>query len=661
MAATTSSAAKPYDLENAAARYAPLPAGPHSCEIPASHRPSLKSISTILLSSLFLCSLIILLVFNQSSSIEPDGPVVFAGSGNRSAESVNPGVVLPAPSRGVSQGVSEKAFRGVSGGRISYPWSNLMLTWQRTAYHFQPEKNWMNDPDGPLYHKGWYHFFYQYNPDSAVWGNITWGHAVSRDLIHWFHLPFAMVPDQWYDINGVWTGSATILPDGQIVMLYTGSTDENVQVQNLAYPADLLDPLLLDWVKYSGNPVLVPPPGIGAQDFRDPTTAWKSPNVGKWLLTIGSKVNKTGISLVYETTNFTDYKLLDGVLHAVPGTGMWECVDFYPVSTIGAIGLDTSANVPGIKHVLKASLDDDKHDYYAIGTYDPFNNTWTPDNPEIDVGIGLRIDYGKYYASKTFYDQNKGRRILWGWIGETDSEADDLMKGWASVQTIPRTVVLDTKTYTHLLQWPVEEVESLRSGDPTLTDVNLQPGSVVPIHVNTSTQLDISAWFEVENTTSSMEADVGYNCSSSGGAVTRGALGPFGLLVIADETLSELTPVYFYIAKGTDGKAETHFCTDQTRSSESSSVGKEVYGSTVPVLEGETYTTRILVDHSIVESFAQGGRTVITSRIYPTKAIYGAARVFLFNNATEASVKASVKIWEMGSADIKPFSFINQL
>lgn len=67
------------------------------------------------------------------------------------------------------------------------------------------------------------------------------------------------------------------------------------------------------------------------------------------------------------------------------------------------------------------------------------------------------------------------------------------------------------------------------------------------------------------------------------------------------------------------------------------------------------------VDHSIVESFAQGGRTVITSRIYPTKAIYGAARVFLFNNATEASVKASVKIWEMGSADIKPFSFITEL
>ncbi|CBI14850.3 unnamed protein product, partial [Vitis vinifera] len=169
-----------------------------------------------------------------------------------------------------------------------------MLTWQRTGYHFQPEKNWMNDPNGPMFYGGWYHFFYQYNPDAAVWGNIVWGHAVSKDLIEWLHLPLAMVADQWYDTNGVWTGSATLLSDGQVIMLYTGATNESVQVQNLAYPADLSDPLLVDWVKYP--------------------------------------VNKTGISLVYNTEDFKKYELIEGVLHAVPGTGMWECVDLYPVS-----------------------------------------------------------------------------------------------------------------------------------------------------------------------------------------------------------------------------------------------------------------------------------------------------------------------------------------
>lgn len=262
-----------------------------------------------------------------------------------------------------------------------------------------------------------------------------WGHAISRDLIHWLHLPLAMIADQWYDLNGVWTGSATILPDGQLVMLYTGSTNESMQVQNLAYPADPSDPLLISWVKYPRNPVLFPPPGVAAKDFRDPTTAW-SAKEEKWRVTIGSKINETGISLVYETRDFKNYELLDGVLHAVPGTGMWECIDFYPISTTETNGLDTSFTGPEVKHVLKASLDDDKNDYYALGVYDQENNTWVPDNPELDVGIGLRYDYGKFYASKTFYDQNKKRRVLWGWVTETDSEAADVKKGWASIQVL---------------------------------------------------------------------------------------------------------------------------------------------------------------------------------------------------------------------------------
>ncbi|KAK4363475.1 hypothetical protein RND71_018716 [Anisodus tanguticus] len=623
-----------YDPENSTTHYTSLPGQPES-----GHRKSLKVVSSILLSSLFLFSLAAFVIFNNQSP-------------SSSSETLTP----EPPSRGVSQGVSEKTFRDVvsGGSTVSYVWSNAMLTWQRTSYHFQPQKNWMN---GPLYHKGWYHLFYQYNPDSAIWGNITWGHAVSTDLIHWLYLPFAMVPDQWYDINGVWTGSATILPDGQIMMLYTGDTDDYVQVQNLAYPANLSDPLLLDWVKYPDNPVMVPPPGIGVKDFRDPTTAWIGPQNGQWLLTIGSKIGKTGIALVYDTSNFTSFNLLDGILHAVPGTGMWECVDFYPVSTVESNGLDTSYNGPGIKHVLKASLDDNKQDHYAIGTYDPVKNKWTPDNPELDCGIGLRLDYGKYYASKTFYDPKEQRRVLWGWVGETDSESADLQKGWSSVQSIPRTVLYDKKTGTHLLQWPVKEIESLRAGDPIIKQVNLQPGSIELVHVDSAAQLDIEASFEVDKVAleGTIEEDVGFNCGTSGGAASRGILGPFGVVVIADQTLSEQTPVYFYISKGADGQAETHFCADQTRSSEALGVAKQVYGNSVPVLDGEKHSIRLLVDHSIVESFAQGGRTVITSRIYPTKAINGAARLFVFNNATGASVTASLKIWSLKSADIRSF------
>jgi beta-fructofuranosidase len=104
----------------------------------------------------------------------------------------------------------------------------------------------------------------------------------------------------------------------------------------------------------------------------------------------------------------------------------------------GEVGFDTSVPPgPGVKHVLKTSLDDDRHDYYAIGTYDAETDRWTPDNEAIDVGIGLRYDYGKFYASKTFYDPVRRRRVLWGWIGESDSERVDILKGWSSLQVTP--------------------------------------------------------------------------------------------------------------------------------------------------------------------------------------------------------------------------------
>lgn len=550
-----------------------------------------------------------------------------------------------------------------------YPWTNNMLSWQRTGFHFQPEKNWMNDPNGPLFYKGWYHFFYQHNPVSATWGNISWGHAVSDDLVHWKHLPLAMEPDRWYDQKGALTGSATLLHNGSIVMLYTGWTNESVQVQNLAVPADLNDPLLINWTKADhANPVLVPPPGIGDMDFRDPSTAWFEPSDSTWRIAIGAKDSShTGMALVYSTKDFIHYDLLDGVLHSVKSVGEWECIDFYPIATAGRSanrGLDPSAR-PGteVKHVLKASPEDYQHDFYAIGTYNPATNKWIPDDETLDVGIGLKYDYGKFYAGKTFYDQEKGRRVLWGWIGETDTQTADLAKGWASLQGIPRTVLFDMKTGSNLLLWPVEEVEKLRFNLNDFSGITVESGSTIPLDVGGGAQLDIEAEFLVD--TGALEStivpnDVVYDCSTSGGSANRGVLGPFGLLVLANGNLTEHTTTYFYISRGTDGNVVTHFCQDESRSSKASDVVKRIVGHTVPVLDGETLSLRILVDHSIVESFAQGGRACATSRVYPTEAIYDSARVFLFNNATGAAVTMkSLKIWHMNSTFNHQFNFNN--
>ncbi|VAI52872.1 unnamed protein product [Triticum turgidum subsp. durum] len=540
--------------------------------------------------------------------------------------------MMSTSSRGPESGVSEKtsgaaAHGGMLGADASgnaFPWSNAMLQWQRTGFHFQPEKNWMNDPNGPVYYKGWYHLFYQYNPDGAIWGNkIAWGHAASRDLLRWRHLPVAMSPDQWYDINGVWSGSATVLPDGRIVMLYTGSTNASVQVQCLAFPTDPSDPLLINWTKYENNPVMYPPPGVGEKDFRDPTTAWFDGSDDTWRLVIGSKDDHhAGMVMTYKTKDFIDYELVPGLLHRVPGTGMWECIDLYPVG--GLRGIDMTEAVAAasnngggdVLHVMKESSDDDRHDYYALGRYDAAKNTWTPLDSDADVGIGLRYDWGKFYASKTFYDPSKKRRVLWGWVGETDSEHADVAKGWASLQSIPRTVVLDTKTGSNLLQWPVEEVETLRTNSTNLGGVTVEHGSVFPLSLHRATQLDIEASFRLDplDVAAAKEADVGYNCSTSGGL-------------------------------------RTHFCHDETRSSHANDIVKRVVGNIVPVLDGEEFSVRVLVDHSIVESFAMGGRLTATSRVYPTEAIYANAGVYLFNNATSARVNVTrLVVHEMDSS-----------
>ncbi|KAI4978662.1 hypothetical protein ZWY2020_015415 [Hordeum vulgare] len=582
-------------------------------------------------------------------------------------------VTMRSSSRGPESGVSEKAsgaaahggMLGADAGGNAFPWSNAMLQWQRTGFHFQPEKNWMNDPNGPVYYKGWYHLFYQYNPDGAIWGNkIAWGHAASRDLLRWRHLPVAMSPDQWYDINGVWSGSATVLPDGRIVMLYTGSTNASVQVQCLAFPTDPSDPLLVNWTKYENNPVMHPPPGVGEKDFRDPTTAWFDGSDDMWRLVIGSKDDRhAGMVMTYKTKDFMDYELVPGLLHRVPGTGMWECIDLYPVG--GARGIDMTEAVAAasnngggdVLHVMKESSDDDRHDYYALGRYDAVKNTWTPLDTDADVGIGLRYDWGKFYASKTFYDPAKKRRVLWGWIGETDSERADVAKGWASLQSTPRTVVLDNKTGSNLLQWPVEEVETLRTNSTDLGRVTIDHGSVIPLSLHRATQLDIEALFRLDplDVAAAKEADVGYNCSTSGGAAGRGTLGPFGLLVLADARRHggdmERTAVYFYVARGLDGRLHTHFCHDETRSSHANDIVKRVVGNIVPVLDGEEYSVRVLVDHSIVESFAMDGRLTATSRVYPTEAIYANAGVYLFNNATGARVTTTrLVVHEMDSS-----------
>ncbi|PPS10966.1 hypothetical protein GOBAR_AA09674 [Gossypium barbadense] len=181
----------------------------------------------------------------------------------------------------------------------------------RTGYHFQPPMNWIN---GPMYYNGIYHLFYQYNPKGAVWGNIVWAHSVSKDMVNWEALEPAIYPSESFDINGCWSGSATVLPENKPVIFYTGIDPNQYQVQNYAVPENLSDPYLRKWVKPADNPIVVADETMNKTAFRDPTTAWKIG--GHWRMVVASRRKQRGMAYLYRSRDFRKWIKAKHPLHS---------------------------------------------------------------------------------------------------------------------------------------------------------------------------------------------------------------------------------------------------------------------------------------------------------------------------------------------------------
>ncbi|WP_315904019.1 GH32 C-terminal domain-containing protein [Streptomyces fulvoviolaceus] len=202
----------------------------------------------------------------------------------------------------------------------------------RPQFHFTPEKNWMNDPNGLVYYKGEYHLFYQYNPNGNSWGDMSWGHAVSTDLVHWKQLPLALSYD---DKEMVFSGSAVVdwenstgfgtKKNPPMVAVYTSyNKDTGVQAQSLAYSTDRGR----TWTKYQGNPVI----DIGSKDFRDPKVQWYAPTKS-WLMTVSmSAEHKVRF---YSSKNLKDWKLQSEFGPSGATGGVWECPDLFPLAVDG--------------------------------------------------------------------------------------------------------------------------------------------------------------------------------------------------------------------------------------------------------------------------------------------------------------------------------------
>ncbi|KAL5060259.1 hypothetical protein RYX36_031863 [Vicia faba] len=456
---------------------------------------------------------------------------------------------------------------------------------------------------GPMYYNGYYHLFYQYNPNGSVWGNIVWAHSVSKDLINWKALEPAIYPSKPFDKYGCWSGSATILPDKGPVIQYTGIIDEkNTQVQCYAVPEDINDPFLTKWVKPDeNNPFVIADLDVNGSAFRDPTTAWKGKD-GNWRLLVGSRDKDKGMAYLYRSKDFMNWTRAKKPIHSAD-TGMWECPDFYPVLLKGKNGLDTSIEGNHVTHVLKNSLDMTRFEYYTLGTYLSKKEKYVPRKNSEDSWAGLRYDYGNFYASKSFFDPSKNRRVLWGWANESDTKEDDVKKGWAGVQADVEV----TFSFSNL--------DKAEAYDPK--------------------------WINAQDL-----------CSQKGSKV-EGGVGPFGLLTLASINLEEFTPVFFRVFKAPK-KHVVLLCSDASSSSLKSNIYKPSFAGFVDVdLATNKLSLRSLIDHSVVETFGEGGKTNILSRVYPELAVANQAHLFVFNNGTEPVTVESLNAWSMKSADIK--------
>ena len=205
-----------------------------------------------------------------------------------------------------------------------------MNLFERPKFHFAPERNWINDPNGLLYYKGKYHLFFQHNPNGILWGDMSWGHAVSTDLFHWEHLPVAL---PFFPDGGIFSGSAVVdesnssgFGDGvnpPLVAIFTlHKNDGSNQSQCLAYSNDEG----LTWSYYRDNPVL----DLSMADFRDPKV-WRDTINNRWLMVVVKP--KEFKARFYQSTDLKDWHLLSEFGPAGSTAGCWECPDLFPLTT----------------------------------------------------------------------------------------------------------------------------------------------------------------------------------------------------------------------------------------------------------------------------------------------------------------------------------------
>jgi fructan beta-fructosidase len=440
------------------------------------------------------------------------------------------------------------------------------------TYHFSPPSGWMNDPNGLIYFEGEWHMFYQHLPEGET--RQHWGHAISRDLLHWEHLPIALYPDE---LGSIWSGSVAVdehdtsgffAGDRGLVAAFTHQV-ETAQRQSLAFSCDRGR----TWTKFSGNPVLV----SSSPDFRDPKIFWHAP-IGQWVMvvTAGNRVQ------FYHSADLKSWTFASSYGGGwIPDNWVWECPDLFALPLDGDENnqrwvLNASFIIPGD---IEGRPGASKMRYF-IGQFD--GRQFIPSSADNQPG-GYPTSYGADdYAGITFANPPDNERIFLAWMNHWDYAWPAHHQGKSEMMTLPRRLALRrTPRGLRLFQQPITPFLKAR---PVWEDMPLAEENL--------------AWAEGTAEAFALEAEF-----------EAGAASEFGIRLRKGGVNQTII--------GYDAARKTVFV-DRTRAGDASFHNQFAARHEAPLsLTAGRLRLQVFVDTNSVEVYANEGEVVLNDLIFP--------------------------------------------
>ena len=466
----------------------------------------------------------------------------------------------------------------------------------RPVYHHTPEYGWMNDANGLFFKDGLYHLYYQYNPFACVWGNMHWGHSVSKDLVHWEHEPVALYRDAY---GHIFSGSSVVdinntagFGVGAVVSFYTSynTRREYIQTQCMAYSLDNG----MTFTKYEGNPVLVPFDGI--KDFRDPKVFWYEPEQ-KWIMIVSADK---------EMRFYTSKDLKEWEFMSAWGQGygvqprQFECPDFFQLTTA-----DGETKWVMIVNVNPGCYFGGSATQYFVGEFD--GREFTCDSPKETVKW---LDWGKDHYATVCFSNTGDRVIAVPWMSNWQYGTIVPTKYFRSANAVPRQLGLfkDGGEF-YVSAYPVVEMSALeresRTAGPVVVAGKTQAASLFD---------STDGAYELELSIANMPAGVSglRLLNGSGDKVDMYFDSSAGRFVM-DRTQSGLVD---FGDRGTVHEIENH---DGRKTMSLNYKNDFALATWAPFNVGGSHTMKILFDVCSLEVFIDGGRVAMTNLVFPDK------------------------------------------